>query len=120
MAEHGIDRALVVPPGTDPALTDYALECAARYPDRFAVMGWYVQDDPGALAGLDGWLARPGMVAIRFMFRTLDRAQWRPDGPIHPFLSAAERLGIPVSLVGWEGLAGLGPAFGRYPSLRLL
>jgi predicted TIM-barrel fold metal-dependent hydrolase len=83
-------------------------------------MGWYVAEDPHAPAALEGWLARPSMLAIRFMFHSLDWSQWRPGGPIHPFLSAAERLGIPVSLVAWEGLAGLGPTFARYPKLRLL
>src|SRR6185369_4455692 len=56
MDEAGVDRAIIVPPSPvgDDNLT--ALEAAARYPDRFAIMGRFNPEARDARSRLESWL----------------------------------------------------------------
>ena len=48
----GVDRALIHPVLWDPDSHELAVEAVRKYPDRFAIMGWFYLDDPnGAAAG---------------------------------------------------------------------
>jgi hypothetical protein len=42
----GVDRALIHPVLWDPDSNELAIEAVRRYPDRFAIMGWFYLDDP--------------------------------------------------------------------------
>jgi L-fuconolactonase len=57
MDQAGVDRMVIVPPSWEGDRIDYALEAAAKHPDRFAVMGRIALDDPGSADAAS--LARP-------------------------------------------------------------
>ncbi|MGA8756921.1 MAG: hypothetical protein WB611_11440 [Stellaceae bacterium] len=42
----GVDRALIHPVLWDPDSNELALAAVRKYPDRFAIMGWFYLDDP--------------------------------------------------------------------------
>jgi predicted TIM-barrel fold metal-dependent hydrolase len=118
MEEAGVDRAVIAPPwvaGFDPT---YALECAARYPDRFAVSGRYDLDDPASPSMLPTWLDRPGMKAIRVGLYDPGLTKWRASGALEALLAGAEQYGIPVLIFARDGINGLDSEIGRHPNLR--
>jgi L-fuconolactonase len=121
MDEAGIDRAVISPlylPGNAP---DYALEVAARYPDRFRVMGWYQPSDPNHFAKLDHWLDQPGMCSIRLSLNEPHGSKLLAEGTLDPFWAAAERLGIPVAVFRLGGIAEvMEPILERHPEFRLI
>lgn len=92
----GVDRAIVVPPSVcgDDNLT--ALEAAAKYPDRFAVMGRFNPLAPNARERLETWLSQPGMLGIRLTFHKPHWVPWLDDGTLEWFWDGCERLRIPV------------------------
>jgi predicted TIM-barrel fold metal-dependent hydrolase len=53
MDRGGVDRALIHPVLWDPDSNELAQAAVGRYPDRFAIMGWFYLDDPSG----------PGLVA---------------------------------------------------------
>ena len=46
MDQAGVDRALIHPVLWDPDSNELAIEAVRKYPDRFAIMGWFYLDDP--------------------------------------------------------------------------
>src|SRR5215470_5449773 len=46
MDEAGVDRVVIVPPSWEGERNDYALEAAGKYPNRFAVMGRVLLNNP--------------------------------------------------------------------------
>ena len=46
MDQAGVDRALIHPVLWDPNSNELAVEAARKYPNRFAIMGWFYLDDP--------------------------------------------------------------------------
>ena len=118
MNEAGVDRAVIVPPSWEGNRNDYALEAAAKYPDRFAVMGRIALDDPASAAKLPGWKAQPGMLGIRLTFLRA-QASWLTDGTADWFWPAAEKAGLPVMCLALN-MAGLGRVAERHPGLALI
>ena len=98
IAQAGVDRAILVPPSWEGDRIDYALEAAARYPQRFAVMGRIPIDKPQARRMLETWKDQPGMLGVRLTFHHAWDRPWMTDGTADWFRPAAERLGIPVML----------------------
>src|SRR5882672_11632862 len=68
MDEAGVDRALVHPVLWDPDSNELAIAAVRKYPDRFAIMGWFYLDDPQGRDLVVNWKERPGMVGLRFYF----------------------------------------------------
>jgi hypothetical protein len=70
MVEAGVDRALIHPMLWGPDSNELAVEAVRKYPDRFAIMGWFYLDDPErprprcALEGAAGH-ARPAVLYQR-------------------------------------------------------
>src|SRR6516165_2383686 len=79
MDEAGVDRVVIVPPSWEGDRNDYALEAAAKYPSRFAVMGRIGLDEPEARNLLPNWLAQAGMLGVRLNF-SHRQASWLEDG----------------------------------------
>ncbi|MFN8533566.1 MAG: amidohydrolase family protein [Dehalococcoidia bacterium] len=121
MDEAGIDRAVISPlylPGNGP---EYACEVAARYPDRFRVMGWYQPADPSHLANLERWLDQPGMCSLRLSLNEPVGSRLLAEGTLEPFWSTVERLKLPVAVFRVDGIAEvMEPILDRYPTLRLI
>ena len=120
MDEAGVARAIIVPPSPvgDDNLT--ALEAAARYPQRFRVMGRFNPHADGARDRLETWLAQPFMSGIRMTFHKPKWGVWLDDGSIEWFWTACERLGIPVMLLVPRRLDAVAKIARAHPGLTLI
>lgn len=116
----GVDRAVLVPPGFEGDRIDYALEGAARHPNRFAVMGRIPVQDPASGALLPGWKAQPGMRGIRLSFQKPHNQAWLTDGTADWFWPAAEAADIPVMVFAPGRQAELRAIAMAHPKLRLI
>lgn len=116
----GVDRAILVPPSAQGESNAFALAAAARYPERFAVMGRIALADPASRAALAGWKRQRGMLGVRVSFNAPALRARLADGSIDWFWAAAEREELPVMLL----VPGLVPAVGaiarRHPGLQLI
>jgi predicted TIM-barrel fold metal-dependent hydrolase len=87
--EHGVDRAVLVPPLVSGFNNDtanaYALEAAAAYPDRFAVMGRFDPRPPNARERLETWLDQPGMRGVRLSLEGPPAPQLLEEGALDWF-----------------------------------
>jgi predicted TIM-barrel fold metal-dependent hydrolase len=119
MERAGVDRAVIVPPSWIGENNATALEAAARYPERFAVMGRFDPMAPDARERLETWLSQPHMLGIRMTFLG-SFTQWLEDGSIEWFWSGCERLGIPVMVLVAGICDKIVPTAARHPGLRLI
>ena len=94
-----VSRAIIVPPSPVGDNNLSALEAAARYPDRYAVMGRFDPSAPDARNRLQGWLSQPQMLGIRMTFHKPKWASWLDDESIDWFWADCEKLGIPLMLL---------------------
>jgi predicted TIM-barrel fold metal-dependent hydrolase len=116
----GVDRAVIVPPSWIGEQNDYALEAAARYPVRYAVMGRFDPQAPDARTRLDTWLAQPRMLGIRMTFHVRPFTDWLDDGSLDWFWAACERLGIPLMVLVPALLDRVHAIAARHPGLTLI
>ncbi len=119
MEDAGVDRVVIVPPAIMGARNDFALECAARWPDRFAVMGLLDAGAPNIEEQVARWLDQPGMVGVRVHFRDTEQDAW-PDERLEPFWAAAERHALPVAGFFPGRLEMVERALERHPQLWLV
>jgi predicted TIM-barrel fold metal-dependent hydrolase len=120
MQAAGVDRAVIVPPswvGDDNA---YALDVAAQYPERFAVIGRFDAKAADAPAQLQGWLRQPRMLGIRLSFHIKPFIDWLEDGTLDWFWPACERLGVPVMTLAPGMVKKIRPIAERHPDLTIL
>jgi hypothetical protein len=76
----GVDACLLHPPGWDPNSGKISEEAAAKYPNRFGILGNFPLDKPESRSLIDGWKKRPGMLGLRFAFTQPHQANWMTDG----------------------------------------
>ncbi len=116
----GIDRAIIVPPSWEGDRNDLALAAAQAHPRRFAVMGRFDPDAPGARERLGAWREQPGMLGLRFAFHTPLLLQPLLDGRYDWVWGEAERRSFPVMVLIHHGHMDLLDAIAsRHPGLRL-
>ena len=120
MDEGGVDRALVHPVLWDPNSNELALAAVRKYPDRFAIMGWFYLDDPNGRDLVAHWKERPGMLGLRFYFNERHKREWMTDGSLDWLWPAAERAGVPVALAAALFLPTVGRIAERHPGLKLI
>lgn len=116
----GVDRVIIVPPALADYDNSYALACAARWPDRFAVMGRIDPIAPGVLDLLETWLDQPGMVGMRLPFHTDAHKRWSSLDALDGFFAVAERQRIPTTLFASEALEKVAPVAARFPGLPII
>ncbi|MGE3908889.1 MAG: amidohydrolase [Chloroflexota bacterium] len=117
----GVNRAVIVPPSWIGETNDYALEAAAKYPDRFAVMGRFDPAAPGSIELLPTWLQQPHMLGIRVTFNAPNLVSGLDSGMFDPLWAGCERHEIPVmALFSGPLQAKVPPIVERYPGLRLI
>jgi predicted TIM-barrel fold metal-dependent hydrolase len=116
----GVDRALIHPVLWDPDSNELAIDAAHRYPDRFAIMGWFYLDDPQGRDIVAHWKERPGMLGLRFYTNDRHPEAWFTDGTLDWLWPAAERAGVPVSLGAAMFLPTVGRIAERHPGLKLI
>jgi predicted TIM-barrel fold metal-dependent hydrolase len=120
MDRTGINRAIIVPPSPVGDSNDTALEAAARFPARFAVMGRFNPEADGARESLETWLDQPGMLGIRMTFFKPIWARWLGRGVIDWFWSGCERLGIPLMALAPGLLGDIAALAQRHPGLAII
>jgi len=116
----GVQRAIIVPPSPVGDQNATGLEAAARYPQRFAVMGRFDPTEPGAAERLEGWLGQRGMLGIRMTFHKPQWSGWLEPGAIDWFWAACERLRIPLMVLVPGKLDKIAWVAARHPELRIV
>lgn len=121
--EHGVDRAVLVPPLVSGFNNDtanaYALEAAAAYPDRFAVMGRFDPRPPNARERLETWLDQTGMRGVRLSLEGPPAPQLLEEGALDWFWPEAERLGVAVYFLRPGRPGDIATVAARHPELRI-
>src|SRR5580692_2530493 len=130
MDEAGVDRALIHPVLWDPDSNELAVEAVRKYPDRFAIMGWFYLDDPNGRDLVAHWkdqpgkerplLAGQGMLGLRFYFNERHKREWMTDGSLDWLWPAAEQAEGPVALAAALFLPTVGRIAERHPGLKLI
>jgi predicted TIM-barrel fold metal-dependent hydrolase len=116
----GVDRAVIVPPTWIGENNATALEYAAKYPARFAVVGRFDVRAVDARAQLAGWLKQPHMLGVRMSFHVRPFVDWLDDGSLDWFWAACETLGIPVMALFAGIVHKLRPIAQRHAGLKIL
>jgi predicted TIM-barrel fold metal-dependent hydrolase len=119
MDEAGVDRVVAVPPSWPGDRSDYALEAAQRYPDRFHVMGRIPLKNPDSAALLPKWREQPGMLGIRVLFNG-PSVDWLKDGTADWFWPAAEKAQIPVMFFAPGQVFRFADIAEKHPQLALI
>jgi predicted TIM-barrel fold metal-dependent hydrolase len=120
---NGVERAVLVPPLVSGFNNDtanaYALEGAAAYPDRFAVMGRFDPRPSDAPERLRHWLEQPGMRGVRFSLEGPPAPQLIEEGALDWFWPEAERLGVAVYFLRPGRPEDIAAVAARHPDLRI-
>jgi predicted TIM-barrel fold metal-dependent hydrolase len=119
MDEGGVDAAVIHPPGWDPNSTEMAFKAVRDYPGRFAIMGALPLDKPETRDRIASWRGQPGMLGLRYTFLHDPAKQRLHDGEYEWLFAAAEKAGVPISLLATDSLKYLGGVAERHPGLRL-
>ncbi|UUX49273.1 amidohydrolase family protein [Nisaea acidiphila] len=120
MDEAEVDAAVIHPPSWDPNSTELAIEAVRSYPGRFAIIGAVDLGRPEeSLAEMAVWRSRPGMLGLRCMFLEGEDKRRLHENELGWFWQAAERHGIPVTVLATDSLGLLGEIAARHPELRL-
>ena len=121
MDKAGVDRALLVPPSWEGDRNDLALEAAQAHPDRYAVMGRFDPDAPGARGQVADWKKQKGMLGMRFTFHTEILRQPLLDGRYDWVWGEMEKAGVPAMVLFHHEHMHLADSVAeRYPGLRLV
>jgi L-fuconolactonase len=122
MGRAGVDRAVIVPPSFMGNVNPnaYALEVAAKWPDRFAVMGRFDPRQPGGQDVLARWLEQPGMTGLRLNLRREPEVRWLPEGVLDWFWPVAAKHRIPLAVLPGEQLPLLARVIEANPELVLI
>jgi predicted TIM-barrel fold metal-dependent hydrolase len=121
--QHGVDRAVLVPPLVSGFNSDtanaYALEAAAAHPERLAVMGRFDPRPPAARERLETWLDQPGMRGVRLSLEGPPAPQLLEEGALDWFWPEAERLGVAVYFLRPGRPGDIAAVAERHPELRI-
>ena len=121
MGKAGVDRVVIVPPSWEGDRNDVAIDAAKSHPNRFAVMGRFDPEAPGAKDKIAGWKKQPGMLGMRFTFHTPVLRQPLLDGKFDWVWGEMEKAGIPAMVLFHHEYMHLADKVAeRYPGLRLV
>ena len=121
MDEAGVDAAVIHPPSWHRGAIDMAKVAVLDYPGRFAVMGLLPLDLPSseACSLIAGWRTEPGLLGLRFSFKSGAAQQALRDGTLDAVWAVAENAGVPLTTMATDFLTDLGRIAERFPGLRL-
>jgi predicted TIM-barrel fold metal-dependent hydrolase len=118
MDEAGVNRAILNPPEWEGS-NDLALDAAARYPDRFAVVGRIAPELSESRQLVAGWRSQSSMLGLRLTYGGSRGTESFSDGVVDWFWPAAEDAGIPVMMLN-PGIATVAEIATRHPNLKLI
>ena len=116
----GVSRAVLVPPTFAGGWNDVCLDAAARYPDRFAVMGAFDLDQLEREQTLRRWRATPGMLGLRITLSRGASQTWLRDGTIDWLWEIAAEAGIPIYVLPPDLIPEIRTLALRFPTLKLV
>ena len=117
----GVDRTVMVPPIWEGRRNDLALAAAQAHPDRFAVMGRIVPDDPTGRAVLATWRHQRGMLGLRFAFNSPQLSEMFVAGGADWIWPEAEKAELPIYILVPQALVGLVDKIAeRHPGLKIV
>ena len=116
----GVDRAVLVPPTWAGDSNDWALDVAAKYPARFAVVGRFDAKAPDAKRQLQGWLAPKHSLGVRMSFHVKPFVDWLSDGSLDWFWAQCDEHALPVMALVPGMAERLQPVMNRHPNLKLV
>jgi len=116
----GVDACILHPPGWDPNSGKISEEAAAKYPNRFAILGNFPLDKPENRSLIDSWKQRPGVLGLRYAFTQPHQQNWMTDGTMDWLWPAAEKAGIPIALMASNYLPLVGKIAERHSGLKLI
>ena len=117
----GVDAALIHPPFSwDPNSNALAIRAAAKYPDRFAVMGQFPLNDPTNRKLIRGWRNQPGMMGLRWPLLSEEQQKWLHDSSLDWLWPAAEQEGLPIAMMGGLFLQRFREIAEHHPRLKMI
>jgi predicted TIM-barrel fold metal-dependent hydrolase len=117
----GVERVIIVPPSWEGDRNDLGIAAAKAHPDRFAVMGRFDPEAPGARARIPDWRDQPGMLGLRFSFHTPILRQPFLEGRFDWVWGEAEKAGHPIMVLLHQAyLDRLATIAAAHPDLRLV
>ena len=117
----GVERVVIVPPSWEGDRNDLGLAAAREHPGRFAVMGRFDAEAPGAVELIANWKRQPGMLGLRFAFHTPLLRQPFLEGRVEWVWEPAEREGVPVMLLVHHAYMGRVERIAeRHPGLKIV
>lgn len=121
MDKAGVEGVVIVPPSWEGDRNDLANDAARSQPNRFATMGRFDPEAPGATGQLGDWKKQPGMLGVRFTFHTEVLRQPLLDGRFDWVWGELEKHGIPAMVLFHHEYMHLADKVAeRYPGLRLV
>ena len=121
MEEAGISAAINHPPNWDPDSNDYAVEAAQRFPEKFATLGWFPLDETASEQKVEEWLAKTGMLGLRFIAASPPISEQLATGGLDWLWDAASTREIPMGLFAHpQQLPAIGELAGKFPGMRIL
>ena len=120
MQAAGVDKAVLVPPLWDPGGNAYSIEAAARFPDRFAVMGLVNLLEPKDPESFREWLQSNRMHGVRISFNNPALRANLAGGSADWLWESAEAAGAPVMVLAPQLCALIGMIARRHPKLRIV
>lgn len=120
MAEHQVDRAVLVQPVFRGEDNSYVAQCVHADPEKFAAVCVVDPCTPGAEKRLDYW-ASQGCRGLRLRPRIPAEAVIFGDPATYPLWEAAQRLGVVVSLLASpEHVPAVGSLAERFPRVPIV
>lgn len=115
-----VDRAILVPPLWDPDGNAYSISAAARYPDRFAVMGVVNLFEQRAPQEFRDWLNAHRLLGVRVSFNNPTSRAHLTHGHADWLWHSAEATGAPVMVLAPHLLPMMRLIACQHPGLRII
>lgn len=120
MAEHDVDRAVLVQPVFRGEDNSYVAACARAAPEKFAAVCVVDPRNRGAAERLEHWVQQ-GCRGLRLRPRLPGEEAIFGDPATYPLWETAERLGVVVSLLaGVEHAAAIGRLAEKFPGVPIV
>jgi L-fuconolactonase len=121
MAEHGVERAVLVQPMYPGEDNSYVADCAAAEPDRFAAVCVVDPHKPDAADRLEYWVKERGCKGLRLRPRLAGEAQIFGHPSTYPLWERAGQLGTVINvLANPEHLSTVAALAERFPDIPIV
>jgi L-fuconolactonase len=120
MSVAGVDRAILVPPLWDPNGNAYSIRAAARYPERFAVMGLVNLNEQRDGPSFRAWLTSQALLGVRVSFNNPALRAVLTGGQADWLWASAEGAGAPVMILAPNLCAYIGLIARQHPELKIV